>query len=97
MQQLYINNAFLKGALEDTIFMTQPLGFEDKHYPDYVCKLKKSLYGLKEAPRAWYDTLKSSSTDIGFPQCTSDFSIFFKKTSSSLLLVLIYADDILVI
>lgn len=96
VQQLDINNAFLNGILEDNIFMSQPAGFVDTHYPEHVCKLKKSLYGLRQAPRAWYDTLKGFLVDLGFKRCTSDFSLFFKSSSTGLLLILIYVDDILV-
>lgn len=96
MQQLDINNAFLNGVLEDKIYMAQPFGFEDSVHPDYVCKLEKSLYGLKQAPRAWYDTLKKALINLGFEKCTSDFSLFFKKSAPGLLVVLVYVDDILV-
>lgn len=49
VQQIDINNAFVNGVLDDTIFMTQPTGFENAQNPDSVCKLKRSLYGLKQA------------------------------------------------
>lgn len=62
-----------------------------------MCKLKRSLYGLRHAPRAWYDTLKGSLIELGFHRCTSDYSLFFKDSSTGLLLVLVYIDDILVI
>lgn len=96
IQQIDVNNAFLNGDLEETIYMTQPKGFEDPNYPSYVCKLNKSIYGLKQAPRAWYEKLKGYLLQLGFQRSTSDFSIFFKKSDGSLLLLLVYVDDILI-
>ena len=58
IQQIDINNAFLNGDLQETIFMSQPEGFLSSQHPTHVCKLNKALYGLKQAPRAWFDKLK---------------------------------------
>lgn len=76
--------------------MTQPEGFVNRCHPDYVCKLKRSLYGIKQAPRAWYETLTSSLTDLGFKRCTSDYSLFFKNSGTTLTLIFVYVVDILV-
>lgn len=76
--------------------MLQPQGFEDKAHPDFVCKLKRSFYGLRQTPRAWYDTLKSSLFELNFKRCTYDHSLFFKNSPTGMLMILIYVDDILV-
>lgn len=96
IQQLDVNNSFLNGDLEETIYMTQPKGFEDPEHPHYVCKLLKSIYGLKQAPRAWYEKLKKCLLQLGFQRSTSDFSLFYKTTDGALLLILVYVDDILI-
>lgn len=75
VQQLDVNNAFLNGVLDDTIFATQPIWFEYKLHPGYVCHLKKSLYGLRQAPSAWYATLKSSLLELGFQRVHIRFFI----------------------
>ena len=51
-----VKNAFLNGKLEHDIYMEQPEGYVDRQHPDYVCKLHKTVYGLKQSPRAWYNT-----------------------------------------
>lgn len=64
--QLDVNNAFLHGPLQEQVFMKQPPGFVDKTKPGYVCKLVKALYGLRQAPRAWYQELRSCVLGLGF-------------------------------
>ena len=60
IQQVDINDAFLNGDLQEEVFMNQPDDFIDPTKPTYVCKLRKALHGLKQAPRAWFDNLKGA-------------------------------------
>ncbi|KAH9714416.1 retrovirus-related pol polyprotein from transposon RE1 [Citrus sinensis] len=96
IRQVDVNNAFLNGELTEEVFMDQPAGFVDSQKPNFVCKLHKSLYGLKQAPRAWYEKLKGCLLQWDFKNARADTSLLIKKTSSYMILVLIYVDDILI-
>jgi histone deacetylase 1/2 len=96
LRQLDVNSAFLHGVLEEEVCMKQPPGYEDKHKPDYVCKLDKALYGLKQAPRAWYSRLSSQLISLGFVASKSDTSLFIYRKSSVTIFILIYVGDIIV-
>ena len=81
IRQVDVNNAFLNGELSEEVFMDQPEGFIIAEKPDYVCKLHKSLYGLKQPPRAWYDKLKRCLLQWGFTNSSSHTSLFLKKVN----------------
>jgi hypothetical protein len=66
MHQLDVKNAFLRGHLTEIVYCAQPSGFVDPSRPDHVYRLKRSLYGLKKAPRAWRTRFASFLTSIGF-------------------------------
>jgi histone deacetylase 1/2 len=74
----------------------QPLGFGNPHAPHHICKLDKALYGLKEAPRAWYSRLSTKLCDLGFTPSKEDTSLFLFNKSGITMFVLIYVDDIIV-
>ena len=75
--------------------MIQPQGYIDKRFPDYVCKLRKSLYGLKQVPRAWYQKLSTFLISIGFHGSTADSSLFIYQHGTITCFLLIYVDDII--
>lgn len=66
VRQIDVNTAFLQGHLHEEVFMSQPTGFSDSDGPNHVCHLKKTLYGQKQAPCAWYSELKSFLLQSGF-------------------------------
>ena len=88
--QFDVKTAFLNGELQETIHMKQPPGFDDG--TDRVCRLKKSLYGLKQASRCWNITFVSELRRLQLKQCRSDPCVFV-RSSSPLLIVGIYVDD----
>ncbi|GKU94149.1 hypothetical protein SLEP1_g7678 [Rubroshorea leprosula] len=94
--QLDINNAFLHDHLEEQLFMKQPTGFVDPRFPQHVCKLRKSIYGLKQAPQAWFTELKSFIISQGFSQSKSNSSLFILHKGSTCIYFLVYVDDIII-
>ncbi|KAJ9567533.1 hypothetical protein OSB04_003499 [Centaurea solstitialis] len=93
--QLDVKSAFLYGTIDEEVYVSQPPGFEDPKYPDKVYKLRKALYGLHQAPRAWYDTLSSYLLENKFERGVIDKTLFIKRTKTDMLLVQIYVDDII--
>jgi hypothetical protein len=89
------SQAFLNGDLNEEVYMEQPEGFELSDNPDLVCKLKKDLYELKQAPRAWYQRLDMYLKDKGFKRGTVDNNLYIKIKDNDLLIVLVYVDDII--
>jgi histone deacetylase 1/2 len=77
--------------------MRQPPGYENQNYPNHICKLDKALYGLEQAPRAWYFRLSSKLISLGFVSFNSDTSLFFYHKSTIIICMLIYVDDIIVV
>jgi hypothetical protein len=73
----------------------QPPGFEDEEYSNHVYKLYKALYGLKEAPRAWYECLRDFLIENGFRIGKADSTIFTRKMGKDLFVCQIYVDDII--
>lgn len=95
VHQLDINNAFLNGHLHETVYMRKPQGFEDQNRPNYVCKLHKALYSLKQALRAWFDRLRETLLTWGFHHRKVDPSLFFFVSSKQVFFIPIYVDDII--
>ncbi|KAD4384184.1 hypothetical protein E3N88_24352 [Mikania micrantha] len=84
LYQMGVNNAFLYGTLDHVIYMTQPFGFEYHSRLGHVCKLKKTIYGLKQSSRAWYGKIAEFLGVNGFESTTSDASLFVKHVGPKL-------------
>ncbi|GJY14879.1 putative RNA-directed DNA polymerase [Tanacetum coccineum] len=93
--QMDVKSAFLYGQIEEEVYVCQPPGFEDPDHPDKVYKVVKALYGLHQAPRAWYDTLATYLLSNGFQRGKIDQTLFIKSHQGHILLVQIYVDDII--
>ncbi|GJR60557.1 ribonuclease H-like domain-containing protein [Tanacetum coccineum] len=94
VHQLDVKNAFLHGDLSKTVYMHQPLGFQDSSHPNYVCLLQRSLYGLKQAPRAWFQWFASYITRVGFHHSWCDSSLFIYHNGMDTTYLLLNVDDI---
>nr|GFB55057.1 putative ribonuclease H-like domain-containing protein [Tanacetum cinerariifolium] len=90
-----VKSAFLYGTIEEEVYVTQPTGLKDLDHPDKVYKAVKALYGLHQAPRAWYDTLDNYLLSNRFQRGKIDPTLFVKKQRGDILLVQIYVDDII--
>nr|GEY82471.1 putative ribonuclease H-like domain-containing protein [Tanacetum cinerariifolium] len=91
--QIDVKSAFLYGTIKEDVYVCQPLRFEDPDYPDKVYKVVKVLYGLHQAPRAWYATLTNYLLENGFQRGKIDETLFIKWQKGDILLVQIYVDD----
>ena len=97
LEQLDVKTAFLHGELEEDIYMTQPDGFQVPEKEDYVCKLKKSLYGLKQSPRQWYKRFDGFMIEIGYNRSPYDCCVYHSKLKNgSYIYLVLYVDDMLI-
>ncbi len=93
-----MKTAFLHGDIDKEIYMEQPESFKVKEKEHLVCKLKKSLYGLKQVPRQWYTKFDSFMEGHGYSKNSSDHCVYVKKFSDGdFIILLLYVDDMLIV
>ncbi|GJR51196.1 putative ribonuclease H-like domain-containing protein [Tanacetum coccineum] len=93
--QMDMKSAFLYETIKEEVYVTQPPGFKDPDHPNKLYKVVKALYGLHQAPRAWYETLANYLLGNGFKRGKIDQTLFIKKQKGDILLVYVYVDDII--
>ncbi|GKF76439.1 putative ribonuclease H-like domain-containing protein [Tanacetum coccineum] len=93
--QMDVKSDFLYGKIEEELYVCQPSGFEDPNFPNRVYKVEKALYGLHQAPRAWYETLSTYLLDNGFVRGKIDKTLFIRRENGDILLVQVYVDYII--
>ena len=93
--QINVKSTFLNGNLEEEVYMDQPEGFVTTSNERLVCKLNKSIYGLKQASRQWYLKFNNTIVSYGFVENTVDRCIYMKVSGSKFIILVLYVDDIL--
>ncbi|GJW42026.1 putative ribonuclease H-like domain-containing protein, partial [Tanacetum coccineum] len=88
--QMDVKSTFLYGTIDEEVYVSQPLGFVDPDYPKKVYKVVKALYGLHQAPRAWYATLSTFLEEHGYKRGTIDKTLFIKKDKKDIMLVQVF-------
>lgn len=96
LHQFDVKSAFLNGRLEEEIYAEQPPGFEEEGKEDYVFRLHKALYDLKQAPRAWYSRIDEFFQQESFKRSDNDHALYTKESHGKILVVCIYVDDLIV-
>ncbi|KAL8116714.1 hypothetical protein AgCh_023023 [Apium graveolens] len=95
--QMDVKTAFLNGSLEETIYMQQPKGFIKEGQEHLVCKLKRSIYGLKQASRDWNIRFDQAVQSYGFDQSPSESCVYKRSEGNAVIFLVLYVDDILLI
>ena len=95
LHQMDVKNVFLHGDLQEEIYMKLPSGMTNSS-PHDVCKLKRSLYGLKQASRSWFEKFRSTILSFSFTQSQYDSSLFFHTSVLGIGLLLVYVDNIII-
>jgi Reverse transcriptase (RNA-dependent DNA polymerase) len=90
-----VKSAFLNGVLEEEVYVKQPLGYMMLGNEHKLLRLKKLLYGLRQAPRAWNTRIDNYFKENGFKQCPFETTIYVKAHKDKLLIVALYVDDLI--
>lgn len=96
VHHLDAKTAFLNEDIKEDVYVAQPEGYEKKGREHLVYKLKKALYGLRQAPRAWYEKLNTYLKELGFNRCSHEPAVYTRKEREDTLVIAVYVDDILV-
>ena len=96
LYQLDVKNAFLHGDLHEEVYIEIPPGFATTQTKGNVLRLRKSLYGLKQSPRAWFDRFRRAMCGMGYRQCNGDHTLFYRHSGNHITILAVYVDDIII-
>jgi hypothetical protein len=94
--QMDIKNAFLHGDLQEEVYMHIPPGFESSQTTGKVLRLRRSLYGLKQSPRAWFGRFRQAMLKRGYHQSNADHTLFYQHANDKVAILIVYVDDIVI-
>jgi Reverse transcriptase (RNA-dependent DNA polymerase) len=99
IHQMDVKTAYLYGKLpqSETVYIQQPKGFVNRRFPNHVLRLRRSIYGLKQAGRVWYEVIAPALEEFEFTRCESDHSIFVLERDGRTTYIALYVDDLLII
>eukprot|EP00253_Pinus_taeda_P018437 PITA_18437 len=95
IHQIDVKTAFLNGKIEEEVYTEQPEGFETFDRESHVCRLKRALYALKQAPRAWYTRIDNYFTGLGFTKSEADANLYHIVVEGKQLINVPYVDDLI--
>jgi hypothetical protein len=93
LHQMDMKTTFLNGEIEEEVYIEHPYGFLIHGKESHVCRLKKSLYGLEHAPRAWYVRIDGYLMSLGFIKSVVDVNLYYKVENGESLIMIQYVDD----
>jgi hypothetical protein len=94
LHHMDVKTTFLNGVIEEEVYIEKPQGFEVEHIKTHVCRLKKDLYRLKQAPRAWYGRIESFLMSLGFTKSKDDSNLYLNVMNDEPVILLLYVDDL---
>jgi hypothetical protein len=97
LHQMDVKTTFLNGKIEQEVFVEQPDGFVLHNKGTHVCKLRKALYSLKQAPRVWYDNIDGFLKSPGFQKSDANANLYFKVRGNQPVILILYVDDLFLI
>ena len=96
IHQMDVKTAFLKGLVEEEVYVEKPLSFETHDKESHVCRLKKSMYSLKQEPRTWYGRIDGFLSTLGFTKSKANSNLYYKVEEGNPVILILYVDDLFV-
>jgi hypothetical protein len=96
LHQMDVKNVFLHVDLQEEVYMEQPSGYVDQIHPSLVCRLRKTLYSLKQAPKVWLDKIGQYLVTSGFQTSNANFSLYVEKIDHGIIIIVIYVDGLII-